>query len=70
MPTDKPTPAEQLQVAQAAFVAGLMHGTLRAGGWTVLEADPSGGRCTVGLAALFAPGIVADVTVTIREMEA
>lgn len=66
-PADTP---DTVEVAQAAFVAGLLHATVKQGGWHVHEADPAAGRFTVGLAALFAPGVVADVTVTIRELEA
>lgn len=63
-------PADPVEAAKAAFVTGLVHSTLRQGGWTILEADPAGGRFTVGLAALFEPGVVADVTVTVRPMDA
>lgn len=62
----KPDPVE---VAQAAFVAGLLHGTVAGGGWHVHEAAPVDGRFTVGCAALFGPGVVADVTITVRQME-
>lgn len=58
------TPAD---LARAAFVAGLIHGNLRQTGWTVHSADPSAGSCTIGLAAIFGPGFVADITVRVRE---
>lgn len=60
---------DPVAVAQAAFVAGLVHATLRQGGWTILEADPSAGPFTVGCASVFEPGVVADVTVTVRQMK-
>jgi hypothetical protein len=69
-PPDVMLPAEQSrQVAQAAFVAGLVHATLAQGGWTILEADPATGRVRVGCAALFTPGVVADITVAMGQLE-
>lgn len=70
--TDRPAVPDgqaQLECAEAAFVAGLVHASLRQGGWTILEADASQARFTVGLAAVFEPGVVADVTVTVRQMD-
>lgn len=64
--TTAPPAADTDDVARAAFVAGLVHSTLRTAGWTIHEADAGEARCTVGVAALFGPGVVADVTVTLR----
>lgn len=58
-----------VNIAQAAFVAGLLHSALRQTGWTIHEAAAAEGRCTVGCAALFGPGVVADVVVTIRKVD-
>lgn len=62
---NKPT----VTAAQAAFVAGLVHATLAQGGWTIHEADPCAGRVRVGCAALFGPGVVADITVSMGQLE-
>jgi hypothetical protein len=64
------TPVSDIvETARAAFVAGLVHATLAQVGWHVHEAAPPEGRCTVGCASIFGAGFVADITVTVRQVD-